>query len=140
MACTANMKANVNRMYGMKILVVGTGSIGKRHMSNLQSLGHEVLAYSERIQTGVAHALPEGVQSVANIEDLAGSGIDAAVIANRTDQHLATAMKALQFCNALYIEKPLSARLEGLNEFQEICQQRNAVIEIGFMMRFHPNL
>jgi predicted dehydrogenase len=140
MACKADLKANLNRMHGMRILVIGTGSIGKRHMSNLQSLGHEVFAYSERIQLGVPHTLPEGVRSVASIEDLSSLGLDAAVIANRTDQHLSTAMKALQFCNALYIEKPLSASLGGLSDFHKICQERSTVVEIGFMMRFHPNL
>ncbi len=124
----------------MKILVVGTGSIGKRHMSNLQSLGHEVHAYSERLQAGVLHSLPDGVPSVSNFDDLKDAGFDAAVIANRTDQHLGSAIHALQFCNALYIEKPLSASLAGLSEFQKICQARNTVVEIGFMMRFHPNL
>jgi predicted dehydrogenase len=140
MACKAVLEVNVNRMHGMKILVVGTGSIGKRHMSNLQSLGHEVLAYSERIQSGLAHTLPEGVRPVSDLDCLAGIGINATVVANRTDQHVGTAMKALQFCNAVYIEKPLSASLDGLSQFQKICEQLNTVVEIGFMMRFHPNL
>jgi predicted dehydrogenase len=124
----------------MKVLVIGTGSIGKRHMGNLQSLGHEVHAYSERLKAGTAHSLPDGVRSVASLDDLTGAGFNAAVIANRTDQHLSSAIKALQFCNALYIEKPLSASLAGLSEFQNICQERKTVVEIGFMMRFHPNL
>jgi predicted dehydrogenase len=124
----------------MKVLVVGTGSIGKRHIGNLLSLGHEVHAYSERLQAGITHRLPDNVHSVANLDSLKSDGFDAAVIANRTDQHLHSAMKALQFCNALYIEKPLSASLAGLSEFQKMCLERKTVVEIGFMMRFHPNL
>jgi predicted dehydrogenase len=134
------LQANTNRMNGMKVLVIGTGSIGKRHMANLHSLGHEVYAYSERLQMGLAHTLPDGVSPVSSVEGLKGKGFDAAVIANRTDQHLASAAQALQFCNALYIEKPLSASLAGVDEFKTMCQERNTVVEIGFMMRFHPNL
>ena len=33
----------------MKIIVVGTGSIGARHLKNLVSLGHEVYAVDIRM-------------------------------------------------------------------------------------------
>ncbi len=124
----------------MKVLVIGTGSIGRRHMTNLQLLGHDVYAYSERLRLGLAHTLPDAVNAVASLDGLEVAGFDAAVIANRTDQHLASALAALRFCNAIYIEKPLSANLAGLTDFQVLCEQRRSVVELGFMMRFHPNL
>ncbi len=124
----------------MKVLVIGTGSIGRRHLANLQSLGHEAHAYSERLQRGLPHELPEGVLAVPSLDGLEHLGFDAAVIANRTDQHLSSALKALQFCNALYIEKPLSASLAGIEEFERTCIQRQSLVELGFMMRCHPNL
>lgn len=124
----------------MKILVVGTGSIGQRHMNNLRTLGHEVHAYSERLQSGVKHSLPDGVLAVDGLDQFHKTDFDAAIIANRTDQHITSAMKAMALCNALYIEKPLSANLQGVSQFHQECQQRNTVVEIGFMMRFHPNL
>ncbi len=65
---------------------------------------------------------------------------DVAVIANRTDQHLPTALRALELCNALYIEKPVHDQLQGLSELQALCESRNSVVEMGFMMRSHPNL
>ena len=124
----------------MKVLVIGTGSIGKRHMANLLSLGHEVHAFSERLAQGVAHQLPEGVDAVPSLAGLVHAGFDAAVVANRTDQHLASATAALEFCNALYIEKPLAANLAGLANLQAVCTQRKTTVELGFMMRYHPNL
>jgi predicted dehydrogenase len=124
----------------MKILVIGTGSIGRRHMANLQSLGHEVHAYSERLNAGAAHVLPEGVVVVPSLDITDELGFDAAVIANRTDQHLSSANRALKFCNALYIEKPLSANLSGLENFERLILKRGSVVEMGFMMRYHPNL
>jgi predicted dehydrogenase len=124
----------------MKILVIGTGSIGRRHMTNLQALGHEVHAYSERLVRGVVHALPEQVQAVTSLDHMGAAQFDAAIISNRTDQHITSAMAALEFCNALYIEKPLSANLAGLDYFQNLCADRGSAIELGFMMRYHPNL
>jgi predicted dehydrogenase len=124
----------------MKVIVIGTGSIGKRHMANLHSLGHEVFAYSERLHLGIAHDLPAFVTVVSSLNGLEAARFDAAIIANRTDQHLASSKAALNFCNALYIEKPLSANLSGLSDFQRLCNERRSVVELGFMMRYHPNL
>jgi predicted dehydrogenase len=124
----------------MKVLVVGSGSIGRRHMNNLRALGHEVLAYSARLHSGIAHELPHDVMPVKDLDMLKNVQFDAAVIANRTDQHLSSSNEVLQHCNAVYIEKPVAASLAGLDEFQTLCQQRQSVVEVGFMMRFHPNL
>lgn len=124
----------------MKALVIGTGSIGRRHAANLQSLGHDVVVFSERLSRGQSHSLPESLKCVGSWDSLLKMKFDMAVIANRTDQHVASANAALQCCNALYIEKPLGAHLEGLAELGQLCQQRSSVIELGFMMRFHPNL
>lgn len=124
----------------MKALVIGSGSIGRRHAINLQSLGHEVVVFSERLSQGLAHDLPPNLTVVRELAGLQQAGFDLAVIANRTDQHLASAIAALQWCNALYIEKPLSAHLAGLSDFAQLCKQKHATVEIGFMMRFHPNL
>jgi predicted dehydrogenase len=124
----------------MKALVIGTGSIGRRHAANLQSLGHDVVVFSERFSLGQPHSLPSSLKCVGNWDSLLEMNFDLAVIANRTDQHVASAAAALQCCNALYIEKPLGAHLEGLAELGQLCQKRRSVIELGFMMRFHPNL
>lgn len=124
----------------MKILVIGTGSIGSRHITNLQSLGHEVHVFSERWVAGSVHRLPDGARPIGSLDGLQGAGFEAAVIANRTDQHIDSAMRALQFCNALYIEKPLGANLAGVDGLQAQCSAQNSVVEMGFMMRFHPNL
>jgi predicted dehydrogenase len=124
----------------MKALVIGTGSIGRRHLVNLQALGLEAYALSERLSRGESHTLPPGCTAVQSWQQLSGMAFDLVVIANRTDQHLDTASKALAVCNALYIEKPLHDRLLGLREFQSLCESRQAVIEMGFMMRSHPNL
>ena len=124
----------------MKILVIGAGSIGRRHISNLLALGHEAHAYSHRFASGMAHALPEGARLVSDLGALQAERWDGVVVANRTDQHLDTAMLALQNCTALFIEKPIAPSLQGLADFQDACQAKQAVVEIGFMMRLHPSL
>jgi predicted dehydrogenase len=123
-----------------KILVVGTGSIGKRHIGNLLSLGQEVHAYSERIASGVAHSLPANVLEVKSLQAIEKEGFDAIVIANRTDQHASTALAALPFCKKLFIEKPLSHNLQHITKLEQLCKEQQVILETGFMLRQHPNL
>lgn len=127
-------------MRRMKALVIGTGSIGRRHLANLHALGYEVYAYSERLSRGESHALPAYSTPVESWQKLAGMSFDLAVIANRTDQHLSSAQQAIAFCRALYIEKPLHSKLMGVSSFQSQCESTETVVEMGFMMRSHPNL
>ena len=127
-----------------RVLVVGTGSIGRRHIANLVALGARVWAYSHRAACGqpappVAAALPAGVALVADWEALLPE-IDAVVVANRTDQHVQVAVTAARAGRALFIEKPLSADLRGVQALQDAVSDRALVVEAGFMLRRHPNL
>ena len=49
---------------------------------------------------------------------------------------LAAARKGLN----LFIEKPLSHSMAGLAELNELIRKQELVVEVGCMMRFHPNL
>ncbi len=129
------------------VLVVGTGSIGRRHIANLLALGARVLAYSYRMATPAAPAgavaatapLPEGAEPVTDL-GAALQRADAVVVANRTDQHIPVALQAARAGRALFIEKPLSASLHGVAELCSEAAARALVVEAGYMLRLHPNL
>lgn len=127
----------------MKILVIGTGSIGRRHIHNLRTLGVDVLAYSyRRAHATASHqaALPD----VTWVDDwqqaLDTNGLQAVVVANRTDLHTEVALAAVQRDLAVFIEKPLSNRLDDTDKLLHETQSRNIRVEAGFMLRCHPNL
>lgn len=122
----------------MKILVVGTGSIGKRHIANLLSLGAEVVAYSYR-QSGSPELDPR-VQRVNNLADALPSDIDGVVVANRTDQHMDVALQAARQRKHLFLEKPLAVSLDHSEELLDLVREHRLAVEAGFMLRFHPNL
>jgi len=126
----------------MKILVLGTGSIGKRHIANLLDCGAEVLAYSYRQGQARldAPALDPRVTRVEDLEKALQSDIDGVVVANRTDQHMAAALDAARHKKHLFLEKPLSVSLAGTTELSQRVAQNQLVVEAGFMLRFHPNL
>ncbi len=121
----------------MKVLVVGTGSIGKRHIGNLLELGAEVQAFSYRPD---AQALDPRVKRVPDLAAALASDIQAVVVANRTDQHMAVALQAAQAGKHLFLEKPLAASMAGVNQLLATVQQQSLVVEAGFMLHSHPNL
>ena len=66
--------------------------------------------------------------------------LNAVVIANSTDLHTGVALEAARRKKGLLIEKPLSTSLAGCDELQALTEPHSLVVEMGFMLRFHPNL
>lgn len=124
----------------MRVLVAGTGSVGRRHIANLCRLGCEVVAYSYRGKVPEIDGVSAPVSVVTDIEEGWKKNPDAVVVANSTEQHLEVALQAARRGIDLYIEKPLSISLEGVRELTDLVQANKLVVETGFMLRFHPNL
>jgi predicted dehydrogenase len=124
-----------------RILVVGTGSIGRRHINNLLELGADVSAFSYRREARKAiNPLPPSVELVDQLSDALGAHYDAVVVANRTDLHLPVALDAARRGKALFIEKPIAISWAGIDELIEIVSNAHLVAEVGFMLRSNPNL
>lgn len=145
----------------MRVLVVGTGSVGRRHLANLLSLGVQPLAYSYRaaeaavriagafgdaaggVRPGFLPASPGiGADRVPLVADwrAALERVDAVVVANRTDQHMEVALQAARRGLHLFIEKPLGADLRHIDALVQEVRRQGLVVECGFMLRTHPNL
>lgn len=111
----------------MKALVIGYGSIGRRHTDVLEALGHDVAVVSRR---AVSH--PRRYSDIAAA--LAGFGPVYAVVASRTNEHRddIAELARLGFSGMLLIEKPVydqGAEAPG-GAFEKI--------KVAFNLRFHP--
>ncbi len=124
----------------LNILVVGTGSIGTRHIENLLSFNMSVSAYSYREEKGGTLSKKYGIRVFPSIESAFESEPDAVIISNRTDLHMETALAAAQRGIHIYIEKPLSNSMKGINELRRLMESKSLIIEVGCMMRFNPGL
>lgn len=106
-------------------VVIGSGSIGRRHAGNLKALGREVRALSWRA------LLPGDLETA--LEGAAG-----AVIATASQIRL----ELVQLCAArdvpVYIEKPLAFRQDELAALLEAARPIAARSVAGYMMRYHP--
>jgi len=118
---------------GLQFLVLGSGSIGTRHFNNLVQLKQHCWQYSYREQS----IKGDNANHLTLVQAL--EQCDAVVIANQTHKHIETATMASQMGKHLYIEKPLSHQLQGLQQLATAVGKQQLVVECGFMLRCHPN-
>ena len=124
----------------MKFLIAGFGSIGRRHLSNLLSLGEkDILVYHTGHST-----LPEAQLAGFQVETDLGAALaqrpDAVIVANPTALHLAVAIPAAEAGCHILMEKPVSDSLEGTTELSAALARGGGRLLVGFQFRFHPGL
>lgn len=138
----------------LRVLMIGLGSIGQRHVRNLrQLLGNkvEITAYRSRkrpyvlteqasIEQGSNLEEKYNIKLYENMDESLDQKPDAVFICNPPDLHMTTALKAAQNGLNLFIEKPLSHTYDQVNELLELIERRNLVALVGYQMRFHPCL
>ena len=129
------------REASLRFLVIGCGSIGKRHISNLIALNTgEILAFDVRGDRRSEVESQFGVEALDNLEDAWKRGPDVALITAPTSAHVSLALQAAEHGCHLFIEKPLSDRLEGVAQLLKAVQEKNLVTLVGCNLRFHPGL
>ncbi|MFA4934076.1 MAG: Gfo/Idh/MocA family oxidoreductase [Candidatus Omnitrophota bacterium] len=120
----------------MKVLLVGCGSIGKRHLGNLNKLAEvsQIFVYSK-----VKHCLDglKDKRKVSMVKSLHTVQADLAVIANETYQHLNTALILAKKGIHLFIEKPIAHNLSGdLEKLKRIVRLNKIKVGVGYNLRF----
>lgn len=138
----------------LKILIVGLGGIGQRHARNLRTLmGQNVklLAYRLRrntqmltdkmqVENGIDVESGLNIQVFTTLEDALAENPSAVIIANPTSMHLSVARAAAEAGCHLFVEKPISHTLEGVEELLGIIKEKKLVTLVGYQWRFHPML
>lgn len=124
----------------MKYLIAGLGSIGRRHLQNLQALGEkDILLYRTN-----RSALPEeelrGFPFETELSAALARHPRAVIISNPTSLHLQVAIPAaLAGCHIL-LEKPISHSLENIEDLKAVTEKTGSRILVGYQFRFHPGL
>lgn len=126
----------------MNVLVVGCGSIGRRHLGNLRRLGLQQLAACDpdaaRLQTAADEFAVHGFHSLdAAFETFAP---DAVFVCTPPVGHIPQARQAIAAGAHVFIEKPLSHSLEDVDTLTEEAQAAGRIVQVGYNLRFHPGL
>jgi len=125
----------------MRILICGLGSVGRRHLRNLVSLGVEDIIL---LRSGKG-TLPDDELSSFPQESELGNALerwkpDGVVISNPTSLHLEVALPSAKAGCHIFFEKPISHTLQGLDHLQGILEKTGKKVLVGFQFRFHPGL
>jgi len=122
-----------------RILVVGLGSIGKRHLrlvrelipgADIRVMRHQPCSQVPEFSDGCVSDMQAAMEFAPQI----------AVIASPAPFHIQTATKLAEIGCHLLIEKPLSHNSDGIEQLVELEMQYNLVIQVGYNLRFHEAL
>lgn len=128
----------------MKILLIGLGSIGKRHLANLLSLGYNDVSVVSR-----NNPLPapfEHLQRFASVEEALAkqavvSTFDTAFVCSPTARHTADLLPLLRHqIRNIYLEKPVADRWDDIEPIRQLAAAYENRIVLGFDLHFDPGL
>lgn len=122
-------------------LVVGGGSIGRRHTQNLRQLGLEVAVVDQAAEVRTELAAELGVRTFAKMSDgLDSEYPDIVVICTPNSSHIKPAVEAARAGCHLLIEKPLSDGMDGVDELEAVVSAQDLITLVGCNLRFHPDI
>ena len=130
-------------MSDMRFLVVGLGSIGRRHIHNLKRIYPTAkISVWRRKQTteDLGDVAPLVDQVVTSIDDALASQPDAALVTNPASLHVETSLALAQNGVHLFVEKPISNTIDGVDTLLELCRERDLVLMVGYNFRFYKPL
>jgi predicted dehydrogenase len=122
------------------VAIIGAGSIGYRHLRNLDHLGVERLLVYE-VDPAKRARLQADHPSWKWFSDLSGlfqEAPEAVIVASPSASHEEHTEAAIAHHCAVFVEKPLSFQMGRLEKIAEQTINRNLVSMVACNMRFHP--
>ncbi|NQV77321.1 MAG: Gfo/Idh/MocA family oxidoreductase [Lutibacter sp.] len=120
-----------------KVLVVGYGSIGKRHVNNLLTFPNiKILVYTKR--KDVKHLKNERLLFSNSLKSCLQENPTMGFVANETSNHIKTATILAQNGINIFLEKPLSNSMKGVNNLLKIVNRKKLITLMGCNFRFYP--
>ena len=136
----------------MKVLFIGLGSIGQRHLRNLVTLKKDIEIYAYRNSRSVPLLSKNNevikditlrdffnLKELSSIEEGLRIEPNLIFICNPSNMHIETLIKVLNSNAYIFIEKPLSHNHNKIEEIikKEKYKNQNRIY-IGYQFRFHP--
>ena len=124
----------------IKVLIVGYGSIGRRHFNNLIKLGYSNISFVRTMKDSITDDELKKYSVFNNLDDALQQKPQIVFVTNPTSKHMETAIKSAESGCHLFIEKPLSHTVDGYKELSELVTRKGLITMIGCQFRFHPLL
>lgn len=141
-------------MHVEKILFVGLGGAGQRHLRIFRDLlppktefsAFRVIKKTPLLKSDFSINMHSTVEKQFDLklfdtlEEAFDNSPDLVVISTPTSLHYEAARRAAERSIDMFIEKPFSHNLNGFGEFKDIVLKNNLICFVSFQKRFHPYL
>jgi len=123
----------------MKVLLIGLGRWGEKHLRVLGELGCEVWVADVSAERR-AFAVKSGVPEARAVADFRAAlpQVDAVDLVTPADNHLALASECLQAGKDCFVEKPLTLTVAEGRALAQAVRVTGRVLQVGHIFRFHP--
>ena len=131
-----------NKNHDMKGLIIGCGSIGSRHLHNLKTLGFSNVAICDEDKQKV-HKLSKkyNIKKFYDLDSaLSSFEPDFSIICTYPDSHVKLASSCIDFDSHVFIEKPISSNLNGVERMLKKADAKNLKVVVGYNLRFDAGL
>ncbi len=124
------------------VLVVGLGSIGRRHISIINNILPKIKIVVLRHR----RCKKEDIKSlglhkcVTLIDEAIAENPQVAIIANPASKHIETAKTLAIHGVDVMVEKPISTNSKDAQELVDICKKSNVILMVAYNLRFLPSL
>jgi predicted dehydrogenase len=122
-----------------RVLIVGSGSIGLRHLQILRDLLPSATIKFLRHAT-TSTEIPSSDGHYVSLEDALKFNPEIAVIANPAPYHLDIAKALFEAGANVLVEKPLAESNDGVSELIDLVGSRKNILTVGYNLRYSPSL
>ena len=123
----------------MKVLLIGLGRWGEKHLRVLGELGADVWA-ADVSPARLAWAVGHGVRTEQATTDYRATlgRVDAVDVVTPADSHLALGTTCLAAGRPCLIEKPLTVSVDEGRRLVAAADAAGQIVQVGHIFRFHP--
>jgi predicted dehydrogenase len=126
------------------IAVVGTGDWGANLVRNFSRLpGARLAALCDADATRLARTVAQypGTRALAHVDEVcAASDIQGVVVAASAVSHYPLARQLLEAGKDVYVEKPLTLRVDHAEELVRLARERGRILMVGHLLLYHPGV
>lgn len=120
----------------MKILIIGLGSIARKHITALDLLNIEAHYYALR-NSRSSNSEESNITDIFDFAEIPDD-IDFIIISNPTSKHAETVSQCLVLEKPLFIEKPVFDSMDFPEEILSTIKDKDIITYVAFNMRYHP--
>ena len=124
-----------------RILVIGCGSIGRRHLANLLNLdAGKLIVHDANPKAQEAAVTDFKAEAAASLNEALASKPDCVLVCTPPATHVELALLAVRAGADVFVEKPLADRLAGTKDLAREARAAGRIVYTGYNLRFHEGL